>query len=146
MSSTNQTPYYGLSQWKGTDTFEHADFNSDNLAVDTALHNIAVSKPYVIGTYKGTGTTDMISLSIGFKPSAVFIFCDAQSAGQFMMMIKGMTLTSKNNNTSNGYGVAISWNTNGISWQPDANYGKSISVGSEMMNTNNLTYHYMAFR
>lgn len=146
MSSTNHTPHYGLSQWVGSDTFEHLDFNTDNMAIDTALHNIAVSNPYVIGTYQGTGTTNTVSISIGFKPSAVFIFCDAQSAGQFMMMIKGMTLTSKNNNTTNGYGVAISWSDDGVSWAPDANYGKNISTGSEMMNTNNLTYRYLAFR
>lgn len=38
--ASNLTPYYGLSQWKGTDNFSRADFNSDNSKIDTALANL----------------------------------------------------------------------------------------------------------
>ena len=38
--ATNRTPFYGLSQWQGTDNFSRADFNSDNSKIDTAMANI----------------------------------------------------------------------------------------------------------
>lgn len=36
----NLTPFYGLSQWLGTDNFSREDFNSDNSKIDTAMSNL----------------------------------------------------------------------------------------------------------
>ena len=39
--ATNHTANYNLSQWEGSDAFSRLDFNADNLAVDTALKQLA---------------------------------------------------------------------------------------------------------
>lgn len=39
--ATNHTANYNLSQWEGSDAFSRLDFNADNLAVDTALGQLA---------------------------------------------------------------------------------------------------------
>lgn len=37
MASTNKTENFGLNQWIGTDQMARADFNSDNLKLDTFM-------------------------------------------------------------------------------------------------------------
>ena len=39
--ASNQTANYGLSQWEATDQVVRTDFNSDNLKIDAALHDMA---------------------------------------------------------------------------------------------------------
>ena len=39
--ASEHTANYGLSQWAGTDAFSRLDFNADNLALDTALKQMA---------------------------------------------------------------------------------------------------------
>ena len=52
--ASNLTPFYGLSQWLGTDNFSREDFNSDNSKIDTALANIKyaqAAQPWKIVAY-----------------------------------------------------------------------------------------------
>ena len=146
MSSIGKTENYLLNQWEGSDTFQREDFNNDNLAIENALTALAANKPYVIGSYKGNGTTTGVTVDIGFKPQAILIGCNAQTAGQFMFLIRGITMTCKNNSTASGYAVKVTWSDNGISWAPDSTFGANISSASEIMNSNNVSYFYIAFK
>lgn len=42
--ATNQTTYYGLSQWLASDKVERLDFNGDNQKIDEALHGLSAGK------------------------------------------------------------------------------------------------------
>ena len=65
---SNLTPFYGLSQWAGTDRFLRADFNEDNHKIDTALANLNVkvqANPWELVTYFRAGSaTENVSLSL----------------------------------------------------------------------------------
>lgn len=51
MSSTNKTTYYELSQYIGTDKPTYlGDYNSDMLAIDTAIHNAADAASTAVST------------------------------------------------------------------------------------------------
>lgn len=66
--ASNMTPFYGLSQWAGTDKFSRTDFNEDNYKVDTALANLNIkiqANPWeLITSYRAGSTTENASLSL----------------------------------------------------------------------------------
>lgn len=67
--ASNLTPYYGLSQWKGTDNFSRADFNSDNSKIDTALANLRFkqdAQPWVL-VAKNQPYAELSSLSLSLE-------------------------------------------------------------------------------
>ena len=60
--ASNLTPFYGLSQWAGTDNFSRAEFNSDNSKIDTALANLKYAQqaqPWKLITYCQPGEERM---------------------------------------------------------------------------------------
>ena len=70
-----QTTNFQLNQWSENDYVRRADFNADNLRIDTALGNMA---QVVLGTYTGDGTT-LRTVELGFTPRAVYV-TDARGA------------------------------------------------------------------
>ena len=86
------TTNYSLSQYDATDRVTRSTFNSDNSKIDTAIKNAANAAAtaqstataaqsaannktqLVFGTYNGTGDAISQTISLGFRPSAVFIF------------------------------------------------------------------------
>lgn len=100
----------------------------------------------VVGTYKGDGSTAGVTLELGFKPKAVIVCANGVTAGQFMIFIRGITLTTKNNSSGSNKAVKVTWTDTGISWAPDASFGTDITQGSEIMNSNQVSYPYIAFK
>lgn len=87
MSSTNKTPNLGLNNWAGSDRPQRADFNSDNLLLDTLagghikngdIHVTAAEKekwngPVAFSMYFGTNA-DSREIKLGYQPTAVFVY------------------------------------------------------------------------
>lgn len=64
----NRTPFYGLSQWLGTDNFSREDFNSDNSKIDTAVSNLyfkVAAMPWVLAaSYQPNASRTSMTLSL----------------------------------------------------------------------------------
>ena len=79
--ASNQTSNFQLSQWEANDEVLRADFNEDNLKIDTALTAVKAvtdvaftpeNSPIVIGIYTGDGAATRV-ISLGFTPKAVYL-------------------------------------------------------------------------
>ncbi len=97
----NYTEKYHLPQWEETDRIMMNDFNAAMAGIETGIESVrteakqanteltkkvtaaqktadtarteAAQKPYVVGTYVGSGTLD-VEVKVGFRPSAVVGF------------------------------------------------------------------------
>ena len=97
----NYTEKYHLPQWEETDRIMRTDFNAAMAGIETGIEGAktearqadaeltkkvtaaqktadtarteAAQKPYVVGTYVGSGTLD-VDVKVGFRPSAVVGF------------------------------------------------------------------------
>ena len=87
----NHTPNYNLPQWELDDLIRMEDFNAMNSSIEAGLDSNAATaasavnianfakataiaasqKPYVVGTYTGTGET--IDIELGFRPSFLIV-------------------------------------------------------------------------
>ena len=78
------TANYGLHQWEATDDFLRTDFNTDFQKIDEAVeaaYTLAEGRAdVVLGTYEGNGASSR-TISLGFQPKAVLIFCEGGMAG-----------------------------------------------------------------
>ena len=79
--ASNQTSNFQLSQWEANDEVLRADFNEDNLKIETALTAVKAvtdkayttdSAPVVFGWYQGDGAAQR-KIEVGFTPKAVFL-------------------------------------------------------------------------
>ena len=156
----NYTTNYHLPQWVETDRIMMGDFNDAMAGIEAGLGSNAQAaaaaqttaetadskadaaqatadnaygpenKPYVLGTYMGTGSRQTID--IGFKPSAILISgnlydSDSEEVGRHICFARQN---------------ASQWN------------GNFINTGIDLYNTNSYpktnakgrTYHYIAFR
>lgn len=72
------TKKYHLPQWKKEDRVMMEDFNAAMAEIEAGLSDAkeeAVTKPYVVGRYGGTGIIEQ-DIYVGFKPSVLIIFAD----------------------------------------------------------------------
>ena len=91
--ASNYTTNYNLCQWQPTDQVQRADFNADNLKIDTALADLEASKAdqadldtlnstvqqlqldvtkIVFGSYSGNGAASR-TITLGFTPKALLV-------------------------------------------------------------------------
>lgn len=86
--STNKSQNLNLHLWEPNDDFLRTEFNENFAAIDSsvksvqtaaanaqtaadAAHTEAVSLPYVIGSYTGTG--ENITINVGFRPRLLIL-------------------------------------------------------------------------
>lgn len=97
--ASNMTPFYGLSQWAGTDNFSRTDFNSDNSKIDTALGDLKyklLAQPWALAAYYQPGA-DSVSLSLNLdgvdlsKYLYLMLYIDIKSGteGGFCLRLNG---------------------------------------------------------
>ena len=86
--ASNQTSNFQLSQWEANDEVLRADFNADNLKIETALTAMKAvtdvaftpeNSPVAVGTYTGNGLWDEADhttqeINLGFYPQAVVVW------------------------------------------------------------------------
>ena len=79
--ASHQTTNFQLSQWEANDEVLRADFNGDNLKIETALTAVKAvtdvaftpeNSHIVIGSYTGDGMASR-KIDIGFTPKAVLV-------------------------------------------------------------------------
>ena len=73
----SMTENYKLHQWEAGDNFLRTDFNEDNAKIEEALTELAGKTEMVFGTYTGNGAT----ITLGFKPRAVYVCTQSGMAG-----------------------------------------------------------------
>ena len=76
--STNKSQNLKLHLWEPEDHFLRTEFNENFAALDTAItaaqqtaNSALTAKPYVVGSYTGTGKT--MTFDIGFRPSFLIV-------------------------------------------------------------------------
>lgn len=145
MASTNHTKNYSLSQWAAGDPVLRADFNADNLAIDTALTALNSSKGNArikYGTYIGTGTygsSGQSSLTITeFVPNVIILVhlnTDNISLNSPVLCVRPATMA---HNVLRGTSMYLTWGTNTLSWYTNQ------SGAYYQFNTAGDTYAYVA--
>ena len=88
------------------------------------------NKPYVIGSYKGTGTygkNNPTTLTLGFQPSVLIV---SAHNGNSILAIHPQSSFSP---------ISLSWTDDGVSWY-------SSDSADRQLNTSSVTYFYVAFR
>lgn len=162
MPSSNKTENYGFNLWSGTDMPKKADFNADNLIIDTALKNKATKDGTLqIGLnadmLDGKHTDDLIrfptatsiSIGTGSNSSAAnhVITIGISSGGKNTTGTQNTTLgnTSFRDNTTGNYNTSIGQNSmlNNISGNNNTAIGYSAGAllvsGDPMTNNSNVT-------
>ena len=70
----NHTTNYHLPQWVETDRIMMGDFNDAMASIEEGMSSnaeAAAEKPYVVGSYTGTG--QQMTITLGFRPSFLII-------------------------------------------------------------------------
>lgn len=140
-----KTTNYSLNLYDATDDFLRANFNADNMLIDSTLKTIANYRPYVKGTYTGTGTTTQ-TITLGFRPKAVFMFTQkseldngtySNSGGRFALLLDGTNImfstTTMAAVITTGFTVAGVTDSSGNYYTP-------------VLNNAGLIYSYIAFQ
>lgn len=134
MPSTNKTANLKLNQWVETDRPMRNDFNSDNLAIDTAIgnhvnnsaiHVTAEEKRYLkdlLMTYIYTGTGEAsktVTLTESFRYIAVFASGKVLSGGYSAMGYVGLGASVGLSVSASGEGFTVSGslNENGVQYK-----------------------------
>jgi hypothetical protein len=145
------TSNLGLPQWEATDPVQRADFNDAFQALDSgyadavdkaghadSIASVAYTpdnKPYVVGSYTGTGKE--MTIELGFRPSFVVISGTEPAGSSSAGRLSGYHLTTGGNNAAS---VQVTFTDTGFRL-------------TELNNTQypnlfyaNQTYDYIAFR
>ena len=78
------TQNYQLPLWDKEDAVIRTDFNENNQKIDNAIKAIEESRPFVIGSYTGTGSTSKNAVvELGFQPIAVLIAYPEDDSGAY---------------------------------------------------------------
>ena len=150
--ATNHTEVYELNQWVHSDSVLMAEFNEDNTKIEQALLDLKASMPKIAtGSYVGTGTggpENPNTLEFDFAPQLIFIIIEDIKPNDctpwtFMRPWKYCNAYAVNNSPSNSSYTYVTWTDNGVSWYGQYNDGKPVS-GSGQLNTEGVTYHYIA--
>lgn len=122
MPSTNKTTNLNLNSWISTDKPKMADFNSDNLILDSTVgtHINDASKhlstsdrtllenQVVSGNFTGTGSPNG-TLTLDFTPKAVFVYLKGKPLTEYDA-VNGYTICNAAFVTANGASAGISIN------------------------------------
>lgn len=150
--ASNHTPEFGLNQWSLEDSVIMEEFNTDNRNIEQALLALKATGPKIAtGSYVGTGTggpEHPNTLEFDFAPQLIFIIIEdnkpnAHTPWTFMRPWKYCNVYAVNNSPSNSSYTYVTWTDNGVSWYGQYNDGKPVS-GSGQLNTEGVTYHYIA--
>jgi hypothetical protein len=156
----NYTEKYHLPQWEETDRVMRTDFNDAMAGIETGIESVrtearqadaeltkkvtaaqktadtarteAAQKPYVVGTYVGSGTLD-VDVKVGFRPSAVVGFGN-----------QGFENSSETIGRVFAFGALV---TSGVFTLSDT--GFTVKGGGSRYpraNVNGVLYQYIAFR
>ena len=134
----NYTEHYQLHQWEGSDPFLRTDFNEDLAKIDTAIVDAAKAPCCVFGQFIGNGSSSNIEL--GFCPSFLEIMAPRRESSLAYDVIAAIG--------GNGYMLSVTQNFGcGIT-----NVCQSTETGfivtddsATGLNTNGVTYQYLAF-
>ena len=148
--ASNQTSNFQLSQWEADDEVLRADFNRDNLKIETALSGLTQqaqslasslsaaygpdNPPYVFGSYTGTGE-DAHSLDFGFLPRAVIIF---SGDGYGLICIRPATNSPVLKSAGSG-SCSLSWTETGLTL-----YRKDYPA--DALNLEGESYYYLSIK
>ena len=69
--STNKSAHLNLHLWEPEDDFLRTEFNENFEKIDAGVRETAEAKPYVVGTYTGTGKA--MTITLGFRPSFLIL-------------------------------------------------------------------------
>lgn len=155
--SSHQTTNFQLSQWEPNDEVLRADFNSDNLKLETALSAIKAvadaayttnSPPVAFGWYQGDGTAKR-KIDLGFTPKAVLVMrtdgVTTYRGTSSYAYCGGLALTGRNASASNTQGVA-EWNS-ALTLVAVTDGGFYVNQTDDITcNYSGYAYHYLAFR
>ena len=159
--ASNQTSNFQLSQWEANDEVLRADFNGDNLKIETALTAVKAvtdvaftpeNSPIAAGSYTGDGMASR-KIDIGFTPKAVLVMPHGSelisnlTSGTYIR--GGLAVTGSGLSTSTDSGVT-SW-VSGYTVIMVEEGGFRVGEGSEKFtkpaaNSANRLFHYVAFR
>ena len=155
--ASNQTSNFQLSQWEANDEVLRADFNGDNLKIDTALTALKAvtdkayttdSAPVVFGWYQGDGTAKR-KIEVGFTPKAVLVMrtdgVTTYRGTSSYAYCGGLALTGRNASASNTQGVAEWSGTYTIVALTDGGFYVN-QTDDITCNYPSYAYHYLAFR
>ena len=129
--STNKSEHLNLHLWEPEDDFLRTEFN-ENFAALAMADNACCpeNKPYVTGSYKGTGTYGSGASTVinaGFRPSTL-ILC--QRGDSHLSAVYPMSNT--------GY-ADLTWTDNGVILT-------SSKGASAQYNSSDVSYFYIIFR
>ena len=128
-----QTSKYQFNLVEGSDDFSPTPLNQNMEKVEEALEGMETAieesyssgnKPYVVGSYTGTGNTQTIE--VGFRPSAVLVgkhysSADASEAGGMCALIGGGGVSGILLFKDNGFTVYDNTSTRypSVNWKHD---------------------------
>ena len=154
--ASNQTTNFQLSQWDANDEVLRADFNADNLKIETALTALKTvtdkayttdNKPVVVGIYIGNSPDNMNygnsytqKIFLGFQPRAVIVW-------------NPMAYTRNSSEGISPY-LGMAAKDNPASWDTLTINSDGFTAGTHMeasvikpnLNSRGDTYCYLAFR
>ena len=121
----NKTVNYQLNQWESTDHFLRADFNEDNLKIETALTALSAGQVrFVHGSYTGNGATSK-NITLDEVPQMLIVTYNGRlSQGNYMY--GGIVYPGANS-------TAISLTDTGFT-----------AIGKDNGNISGTKYHYLA--
>ena len=156
--ASNQTPNYGLSQWKRTDQVRMEDFNADNAKIDAAIQavdrrvegkadvsavdrlNQTVSQQ--VGALAGKGNCQISTISyVGNGRFGQNAPCSLSFPKLPKLVLvfasNGYPLFQMPPSTSaavDGRGVTVSWGERSVSWYSTTSEGIQLNISG-------ITYH-----
>ena len=136
--ASNQTSNFQLSQWEANDEVLRADFNRDNLKIDTALAALSSGKgncAIVTGSYVGSGTYgsgNRTVLSFDSPPAALFV-----ASGWQFWAVRGADTVSTLGGSNGADWLTLSWEGSQVSWYSTRN-------AVRQLNEAGTTYFYIA--
>ena len=138
--ANGQTANYALNQWAASDQVLRAEFNADNAKIDGALaKKFGLDNMYLAtGTYVGAGSV-AVSVTTGFRPSLVIIFCISPGTGSYdyIFMIGDQSAQMLETQFS-----SREVRTDALTF---SDTGFSIPAGV-LLHIEDWSYHYIAFR
>lgn len=156
MPSIGKTKKLFLNQWVEADIPKMADFNADNLLVDSAckthfedgaLHlspadRALLSAPFLCGSYVGTGALSR-TVTLGFNPSFGVVFAESSFLCEFDSDIS-TSICGLGFLTPHGCSLGMSTAENGFAVK-NAD-GASTALSTPVLNRANVTYCYIMWK
>ena len=137
--ASGQTEKYGLNQWEPGDQVLREEFNADNRKLEAA---IATKLEAVTGSYAGNASSSgSQEIVLGFRPKFVMVWAvTTVTSSSLDSLVSGRAMATDGDPysdiltiTETGFTAASTATTGGTTRYP-------------RINTNGITYHYVALR